>query len=586
MERSARKGGTVIESLKKTLLRYSRLELFFIALILVTLLVRLGANAMIESNRVVLHAATQAQVEVEALTEVVRDEEESVRGFQITSRPVFLAFYRATQRLYAMRLAALRRSVAAPAFSDMRVAIDRFEAVHARWTAVAAATGPSTHAASNDARRRYTQATAEQERAAADVSARLQRVLVNLRERTAVTIVSAISLFVVLTVVLGTAAIAGDRWRMREERRLHAELAARADRLSSSVEELEHQRASVLQLVSSKNDLIAALAHDIKGPLTSIVGFAELLEEGFVVGDAAVDAARTIRTNAQRLNTLANDVLALSRVEHGELEVAEDPVDLVALLDDVVEHHRTEHPIDVSSDVSTAIVSGDPERLRQVFENLVRNASKYSPSEAAIDVELRTRGDAFIVSVRDRGMGIPAEELPQLFDRFFRASNARTAKIAGTGIGLFIVKTIVERHGGTVAVESTLNRGSAFTVTLPSIDAPAHGRPSRVTIVTPDIGLSRFVAYELRARGHRVRQYASLDELTGVGDLRPREVVLLDTVPGGAQAVRRLVPQGASVRVVGLSIEREMRDYDATLRKPLLINELLRAVTNGAPMKH
>ena len=91
-------------------------------------------------------------------------------------------------------------------------------------------------------------------------------------------------------------------------------------------------------------------------------------------------------------------------------------------------------------------------------------------------------------------MGIPPEDMPRLFERFARASNARRAKIAGTGIGLFIVKMIVERHGGSITVESKLGEGSTFTLTLPSIDATVSKRPMRVTILTTDSGLSRFAA--------------------------------------------------------------------------------------------
>ena len=122
-----------------------------------------------------------------------------------------------------------------------------------------------------------------------------------------------------------------------------------ADRLAASIEELERQRASVLQLNQLKNDLIAVLAHDIKGPLTSINGFAELLEEGFLEGAAAVDAAHTIRVNAQRLATLADDVLALSRVEHGELEIKDDRVDLVDLVTQVVQTHVAERNVAVKT---------------------------------------------------------------------------------------------------------------------------------------------------------------------------------------------------------------------------------------------
>jgi len=353
-----------------------------------------------------------------------------------------------------------------------------------------------------------------------------------------------------------------------------------AERLAASIEELERQRASVLQLNALKNDLIAVLAHDIKGPLTSIAGFAELLEEGYLEGAAATDAAHTIRMNAQRLATLADDVLALSRVEHGELEIADDRVDLVDLVAQVVASHVAERNVAVSTALKHAYVRGDAERLRQVFDNLLSNAIKYSAADKPIEVGIEAQGEEFRVRVSDRGIGISPEDLQRLFGRFVRGTNARKAKIAGTGIGLFIVKTIVERHRGRIEVESRLDRGSTFTVTLPSADATNVQRPMRVSIVTSDAALRRFAAYELRTRGYRVRECTALDDLAHLGDLRGGDVVLLDPAVAGAEEVRRFAPSGP-IRVVGLGAVSGP-DWDETLQLPFLVADLLRAVEPAA----
>jgi signal transduction histidine kinase len=365
-----------------------------------------------------------------------------------------------------------------------------------------------------------------------------------------------------------------------DEESLPRAIFAAADRawlrssLAAALDELEAQRAAVIQVSQLKHDLVATLAHDIKGPLTSIVGFAELLEEGFLDGDEATDAARTIRTNAQRLATLANDMLALSRVEYGELEIADDRVDVVDVLRSAIEALAAERAIETMIAPEHAYVRGDADRLRQVFDNLLRNAIKYSPGGEPVAVELREAGNGFTISVRDRGIGIPPEDLPKLFNRFARASNARKTKIAGTGVGLFIVKTIVERHGGTATVQSTLDGGSTFTVALPAIEHMHGDGPGRVAIVTSDGRLSRFAAFELRARGFRVREVrAAADAADGA---RAGDVIVVDAQTADAQETREAFGP-LPIRVIGVGASTP-DGWDATLPKPFLVNDLLTAI--------
>jgi len=344
--------------------------------------------------------------------------------------------------------------------------------------------------------------------------------------------------------------------------------------LAAALDELELQRSAVLQISQLKHDLVATLAHDIKGPLTSIVGFAELLEEGFLEGDDATDAARTIRTNAQRLATLANDMLALSRVEYGELEIADDRVDVVEVLRSAIESVAAERTIETAFALESAPVRGDTERLRQVFDNLLRNAIKYSPGGEPLRVSLNENGLNFTVAVEDRGIGIPPTELPKLFNRFARASNARKAKIPGTGVGLFIVKTIVEGHGGAVTVQSALGSGSTFSVTLPALERAQSDGPVRVTIVTKDERLSRFTAFELRARGFRVREVNAVpDAASGV---RAGDVIVVDAQTAGPEETREALGQIAA-RIVGIGAGGT-NGWDATLPKPFLVSDLLSAV--------
>jgi signal transduction histidine kinase len=344
--------------------------------------------------------------------------------------------------------------------------------------------------------------------------------------------------------------------------------------LAAALDELEAQRSAVMQISQLKHELVATLAHDIKGPLTSIVGFAELLEEGFLEGDEATDAARTIRTNAQRLAALANDMLALSRVEHGELELADDRVDVIDILRSAIEAVVAERPVETAFAVEHAYVRGDADRLRQVFDNLLRNAIKYSPGGEPIRAELREAGNGFTIAIVDRGIGIPPDDLPKLFNRFARASNARKTKIAGTGVGLFIVKTIVERHGGTATVQTALGEGSTFAVTLPALEHLQSDGPGRVAIVTKDGRLSRFAAFELRARGFRVREVgAAADAANGA---RAGDVIVVDAQTAGASETREALGQ-LPVRVIGVGASTP-DGWDAMLPKPFLVTDLLAAI--------
>ncbi|HTV93318.1 MAG TPA: HAMP domain-containing sensor histidine kinase [Verrucomicrobiae bacterium] len=344
--------------------------------------------------------------------------------------------------------------------------------------------------------------------------------------------------------------------------------------LAAALDELESQRSAVLQISQLKHDLVATLAHDIKGPLTSIVGFAELLEEGFLEGDDATDAARTIRTNAQRLATLANDMLALSRVEYGELEIADDRVDVVDILRNAIESVAAEREIEKTFALENAYVRGDAERLRQVFDNLLRNAIKYSPGGEPLRVRLEESGLNFTIAVEDRGIGIPPDEIPKLFNRFARASNARKAKIAGTGVGLFIVKTIVEGHGGTVALQSALGSGSTFSIALPAMERAQGDGPGRVAIVTKDGRLSRFTAFELRARGFRVREVNAVPD--AAAGARPGDVIVVDVQTAGPEEMRAALGATAA-RIIGIGASTT-NGWDATLPKPFLVSDLLAAV--------
>jgi signal transduction histidine kinase/CheY-like chemotaxis protein len=269
--------------------------------------------------------------------------------------------------------------------------------------------------------------------------------------------------------------------------------------------ELQSQRASVIQLNQLKDDLIAVLAHDFKGPLTTVIGFTELLEQHALEGDDADSALRTIRQSAMRLADLANDTLALSHVEQGELNFAADPVNVGEIVRETAESLQPQRQVQVTVRTQDAVVRGDPVRLRQVFENIIGNAIKYSPDGVPVNVRVTETDRTVRIAVHDRGIGIPAGEMKFLFERFTRASNAKRSKIKGTGLGLYFAKTLVERHGGNIQVQSALGEGSTFTVVLPLM-RDGVGGILRVVVVTGDENLGPYITHELRTHGYASRR--------------------------------------------------------------------------------
>ena len=219
-----------------------------------------------------------------------------------------------------------------------------------------------------------------------------------------------------------------------------------------------------------KDDFISAAAHDLKTPLTTLVAQAQFLErraETHPSAPADLPGLKRIVREAKRLSSLVVELLDASRLEQGKLVGEREPVDLVELARDVARRDSYQgRQISVSAD-APVVGSYDPRRIGQVIENLVENAVKYSPDASEVRVSVLQRNGDALVDVTDEGIGIPVSDLPQIFERFHRASNVDDRRFAGMGLGLFICKGIVEQHGGRIWVESRVGTGSTFHVVLP-----------------------------------------------------------------------------------------------------------------------
>jgi signal transduction histidine kinase len=219
-----------------------------------------------------------------------------------------------------------------------------------------------------------------------------------------------------------------------------------------------------------KEDFLSAAAHDLKTPLTTLVAQAQFLErqaQARPEAPADVGGIHRIVREARRLSALVVELLDASRLEQGRIVGEFEPVDLVEMARQVArrDSYRT-HRIEVSAD-APVVGTYDARRIEQVVENLVDNAVKYSAESSTVRVRVAHRDGQATVDVSDEGIGIPAEDLPHVFERFHRGSNVDDRRFAGMGLGLFICKGIVEQHGGRIWVESTAGAGSTFHVALP-----------------------------------------------------------------------------------------------------------------------
>lgn len=232
------------------------------------------------------------------------------------------------------------------------------------------------------------------------------------------------------------------------------------NRMAQAIEDREAQLRAFVYIAS----------HDLRNPLTAIQAQSQYLHRKLEKGGLADDAviAQGIVTSTKRMNAIIQDLLDSARQETGQLEIERQPVDIKSFLTEVAEKYSPilgegRIRIDIPQDLPQ--VTADPNRLERILLNLLTNALKYSRPETAVMLSARKTDSAAEISVADQGEGISPEDLPHIFDRFYRATAAR--KLEGVGLGLYVAKMLVEAHGGHIWVESEVGKGSTFYFTLP-----------------------------------------------------------------------------------------------------------------------
>jgi len=251
------------------------------------------------------------------------------------------------------------------------------------------------------------------------------------------------------------------------------ELSEVADAFNMMADELEQSFARQKQLEQARRDLTAAVSHDLRTPLTSIRAMVEALTDGIVADPGTVQRYyATINTQIENLSGLIDDLFELSQLETGQVQLQKEPINLNDLLSDVLESMQPQAKakgvsLEGHFSEDMPLIQAEFLRIQRVLYNLVQNAIRHTPDGGSISLAAKITPQGVQVGVADTGEGIASEDLPHIFDQFFRGEKSRSRQTGGAGLGLAIAKRIIEAHNGRIWVESQLDRGTRFSFTLP-----------------------------------------------------------------------------------------------------------------------
>ncbi|MEG3897291.1 PAS domain S-box protein [Microcoleus sp. SVA1_B6] len=361
-----------------------------------------------------------------------------------------------------------------------------------------------------------------------------------------------------------------------------------------------------------KDEFLAVLSHELRSPLNPILGWSRLLQNGKLDASKTALGLSTIERNAKLQSKLIEDLLDVSRILQGKLSLSVTSVNLASTIRAAIEtvHLAAEAKsigVEVSLDPNISSVSGDATRLQQVVWNLLSNAVKFTPAGGRVEVRLAQADNQAQITVRDNGKGIPSEFLPYVFDYFRQADSSTTRQFGGLGLGLAIVRHLVELHGGTVEADSPgEGLGATFTVRLPLMpispaknQAEQFSQPSlnlqgvRVLVVDDDIDSREFVVFLLQQAQASVISASSADKAFAALTQSQPDIILSDIgmpdINGYMliRQVRALPPeQGGQVPAIALTAyagdfnqkQALAAGFQRHLAKPIEPNELLKAI--------
>ncbi|MDZ8110545.1 MAG: response regulator [Nostoc sp. DedQUE12a] len=391
-------------------------------------------------------------------------------------------------------------------------------------------------------------------------------------------------------------------------------LAQRAERIREQAARVEAEAANRM-----KDEFLQVLSHEIRTPLNAMLGWVKMLSQGKLDSAMTARALETIERNAKAQAKLVDDLLDVSRIIRGQLRLEKRPLSLISVITETIETVRPQAEakditIESMLDRTASSVCGDASRLQQVLWNLLSNAVKFTPSGGRVEVWLQAAGSDALLLVKDTGIGIQADVLPYIFDRFRQADSSTTRTYGGLGLGLAIVRHLVEMHHGTVHAESPgLGQGATFSVRLPLMNNSnvSHGAESmsakaknqvllnglQILVVDDEADGRDLVSFILEQHGALVIQAASVAEAWSVLERRMPHILISDLgMPeedgySFIQQIRALpVDKGGRIPAIALSAYAKEEDrrralltgFQMYLSKPFDPDELLIMVASLA----
>jgi PAS domain S-box-containing protein len=390
--------------------------------------------------------------------------------------------------------------------------------------------------------------------------------------------------------------------RKQTEQRIQALNESFTRELSTANQQLELRNREVERANRLKSEFLASMSHELRTPLHTIIGFSELLAEELEgpLNEKQKRFMSHIHQDSLHLLELINEVLDLSKIEAGRLELRLETFDMIAAVDEALSSAKAlgaQKSIAIESRVPAGVsLYADRLRVKEILYNLLSNAVKFTPDGGKIRIEATVGADSVAIAIVDTGIGIRADEHESIFDKFYQVGSTTKGVREGTGLGLAITRRLVEQHGGKISVESEPGKGSRFSFTLPLIAhaaAPQQREKPLILIIDDELAARELLVSYLEPYGYQAAVAISSDEaLRQAVELRPDAITLDLVMPGrgGFKLLHELrhTPQTSSIPILVISVLDEEKSVlamgaSAYLTKPLKKDVFLRELERHVP---